>query len=115
MVFIAPPFLSDAFLLPLLLPLPYGTIVKNVVSKKTDSKQGKVTVHTRAGNSHFCAKRRNLFFSVFFLSTIRFVDVNYFSLPPSHSFFPVEKDPLFALSSLIFSFYYKKTHDFSYF
>ena len=74
-----------------------------------------VTVHTRAGNSHFCAKRRNLFFSVFFLSTIRFVDVNYFSLPPSHSFFPVEKDPLFALSSLIFSFYYKKTHDFSYF
>ena len=41
MVFIAPPFLSDAFLLPLLLPLPYGTIVKNVVSKKTDSKQGK--------------------------------------------------------------------------
>ena len=41
MVFIAPPFLSDAFLLPLLLPLPYGTIVKNVVSKKTDSKQKK--------------------------------------------------------------------------
>jgi UPF0716 family protein affecting phage T7 exclusion len=41
MVFIVPPFLSDAFLLPLLLPLPYGTILKNVVSKKTDSKQGK--------------------------------------------------------------------------